>query len=78
MPRVGPEIVHGIEINPLAAELARTTIWIGDIQWRLGRGIYARPEPILRQLDAIECRDALITEITSPRVRGEVDGAERR
>ena len=29
---VGPEIVHGIEINGLAAELARTTIWIGDIR----------------------------------------------
>src|SRR3984957_5557319 len=34
VPRVGPEILHGIEINPFAAELARTTIWIGDIQWR--------------------------------------------
>ena len=45
VPVVGPEIVHGIEINPLAAELARTTIWIGDIQWRLRNGIYARPEP---------------------------------
>jgi type II restriction/modification system DNA methylase subunit YeeA len=42
-PAVGPEIVHGIEINPLAAELARTTIWIGDIQWRIRNGIYARP-----------------------------------
>ena len=71
-PVVGPEIVHGIEINPLAAELARTTIWIGDIQWRLRNGIFARPEPILRQLDAIECRDALIAQITSPRARGEV------
>jgi type II restriction/modification system DNA methylase subunit YeeA len=59
-PAVGPEIVHGIEINPLAAELARTTIWIGDIQWRIRNGIYARPEPILRKLDAIECRDALL------------------
>jgi type II restriction/modification system DNA methylase subunit YeeA len=59
-PAVGPEIVHGIEINPLAAELARTTIWIGDIQWRIRNGIYARPEPILRRLDSIECRDALI------------------
>jgi type II restriction/modification system DNA methylase subunit YeeA len=59
-PLVGPEIVHGIEINTLAAELARTTIWIGDIQWRIRNGIYARPEPILRKLDAIECRDALI------------------
>src|SRR5207248_11518629 len=27
IPVIGPEIVHGIEINPLAAELARTTIW---------------------------------------------------
>jgi type II restriction/modification system DNA methylase subunit YeeA len=60
VPLIGPEIVHGIEINPLAAELARTTIWIGDIQWRLRNGIYARPDPILRKLEAIECRDALI------------------
>ncbi len=60
-PAVGPEIVRGIEINPLAAELARTTIWIGDIQWRIRNGIYARPEPILRKLDSIECRDALLT-----------------
>jgi type II restriction/modification system DNA methylase subunit YeeA len=60
VPTVGPEIVHGIEISPLAAELARTTIWIGDIQWRIRNGIYARPEPILRKLDAIECRDAIV------------------
>lgn len=63
---VGPETVHGIEINPLAAELARTTIWIGDIQWGIRNGIYARPEPILRPLNTIECRDALIeTENTA-------------
>jgi type II restriction/modification system DNA methylase subunit YeeA len=61
LPIIGPEIVRGIEINPLAAELARTTIWIGDIQWRLRNGIHAKPRPILRKLDAIECRDALIT-----------------
>lgn len=61
MPAVGPEIVHGIEINPLAAELARTTIWIGDIQWGVQNGFYGRAEPILRPLDAIECRDALLT-----------------
>ena len=60
-PAVGPEIVHGIEINPLAAELARTTIWIGDIQWGIRNGIYARPEPILRPLDAIKNRDALLS-----------------
>jgi type II restriction/modification system DNA methylase subunit YeeA len=62
---VGPEIVHGIEINPLAAELARTTIWIGDIQWGLRNGIYFRPTPILRKLDSIERRDALITTISA-------------
>ena len=67
---VGPEIVHGIEINPLAAELARTTIWIGDIQWGLRNGIYFRPTPILRKLDSIERRDALITAISSPSPTG--------
>ena len=60
---VGPEIVRGIEINPLAAELARTTIWIGDIQWSLRNGILGRGEPILRKLESIECRDALLTRI---------------
>jgi type II restriction/modification system DNA methylase subunit YeeA len=63
VPLVDPEIVHGIEINPMAAELARTTIWIGDIQWRIRNGIHARPKPILRKLDSIECRDALITKV---------------
>lgn len=60
MPMVGPEILRGLEINPLAAELARTTVWIGDIQWAVRNGFYTRPEPILRRLDTIECRDALI------------------
>lgn len=58
----GPEILHGIEINPVAAELARTTIWIGDIQWRRRNGIYSEPPPILRKLDSIELRDALLDE----------------
>jgi type II restriction/modification system DNA methylase subunit YeeA len=60
-PRVGPEILHGIEINPFAAELSRTTIWIGDIQWRVKNAIHAHPRPIPRKLDNIECRDALLT-----------------
>lgn len=62
LPTVGPEILKGIEISPLAAELARTAIWIGDIQWSVRNGFKGRPEPILRRLDAIECRDALINE----------------
>ena len=34
-PMVGPENVLGIELNPYAAELARVTVWIGEIQWML-------------------------------------------
>ncbi len=60
LPLVGPEIVRGIELNAMAAELARTTIWIGDIQWRLRNGIHSRSIPILRKLDAIETADALV------------------
>lgn len=60
LPSVGPEILRGIEINALAAELARTTIWIGDIQWRLRNGIRSKPIPILRKLDSIRTADALI------------------
>jgi type II restriction/modification system DNA methylase subunit YeeA len=58
----GPTNVKGIEINPYAAELARTAIWIGNIQWLRRNGFEARKEPVLENLDAIECRDALVTK----------------
>lgn len=76
MPVVGPEILRGLEINPLAAELARTTVWIGDIQWAMRNGIYSRPEPILRRLDAIECRDALIEDAAGARKEAAWPSAE--
>ncbi len=59
-PRVGPHVVHGIEINDYAAELARVTIWIGEIQWMLNNGFAYRTNPILQPLDSIECRDAVL------------------
>ena len=59
-PGVGPETVHGIEINPYAAELARPTIWIGDIQWMLEHGFNVTRNPILRPLETIEERDAIL------------------
>jgi len=59
-PTVGPESVLGIEINPYAAELARLTVWIGEIQWMLGHGYSLNDQPILKPLNAIECRDALL------------------
>ena len=58
----GPHNVKGIEINTYAAELARTSIWIGNIQWQRRNGFEARKEPVLEDLEAIECRDALVTQ----------------
>ncbi|MVS97723.1 class I SAM-dependent DNA methyltransferase [Devosia marina] len=60
-PRIGPEAVLGIELNPYAAELARVSVWIGDIQWNLKNGFAAAENPILKPLRNIECRDALVS-----------------
>jgi type II restriction/modification system DNA methylase subunit YeeA len=57
---VGPENVLGIEINPYAAELARITIWIGEIQWMIEHGYRFRDDPVLRPLDQIARADALL------------------
>ncbi|SMF96964.1 Methyltransferase domain-containing protein [Methylomagnum ishizawai] len=59
-PAVGPEAVHGIELNPYAAELARVTVWIGEIQWMIQHGYNLTKNPILRPLDTIEQRDAVL------------------
>ena len=59
-PRIGPEAVLGIELNPYAAELARVSVWIGEIQWMRRNGFQAAKYPILRILDTIECRDAVL------------------
>jgi type II restriction/modification system DNA methylase subunit YeeA len=59
-PSIGPECVKGIEINPYAAELARVTVWIGEIQWMRRNGFDVSRKPILRPLDTIECRDAVM------------------
>jgi len=59
-PMVGPEAVLGIEINPYAAELARVTIWIGEIQWMLQHGFDLDRSPILKPLQNIENRDAVL------------------
>lgn len=61
-PQLGPEVVKGIELNPYAAELARVTVWIGQIQWMISHGYNANRRPILQSLDTIENRDALMNE----------------
>ena len=60
-PAVGPANVRGIEINAYAAELARVSVWIGEIQWMRRNGFRESRDPILKPLDTIECRDAILT-----------------
>ena len=60
-PDIGPANVKGLEINPYAAELARVAVWIGEIQWMRRNGFYESRDPILKPLDTIECRDAILT-----------------
>ncbi|MGC8633872.1 MAG: class I SAM-dependent DNA methyltransferase, partial [Candidatus Limnocylindrales bacterium] len=59
-PQIGPQNLLGLEINPYAAELARVTIWIGELQWMLANGFSYRRDPILQPLDAIREQDALL------------------
>ena len=56
----GPHNVLGIELNEYAAELARVTVWIGELQWRLDKGYGFKTQPVLEPLDHIECRDAIL------------------
>ena len=60
-PSVGPANVKGIELNAYAAELARVSVWIGEIQWMRRNGFTGLKNPILDPLETIECRDAILT-----------------
>ena len=61
-PEVGPEAVLGIEINAYAAELARVSVWIGELQWMRRNGFALSRRPVLKPLDTIECRNALVND----------------
>jgi hypothetical protein len=58
--QVGPQNVLGLELNPYAAELARVTIWIGEIQWMLNHGFAYDRNPVLKPLEQITIKDALL------------------
>lgn len=60
VPLVRPTQMHGIEINPYAAELAQVVIWIGYLQWMHIHGISDERRPILDKLQCIENRDAIL------------------
>jgi type II restriction/modification system DNA methylase subunit YeeA len=59
---VGVQCVRGIESNSYAAELARVTVWIGELQWMLRHGLQPSRDPLLKPLETIECRDALLKD----------------
>ncbi|MDE2842998.1 MAG: class I SAM-dependent DNA methyltransferase [Chloroflexota bacterium] len=59
-PTVKPDQMLGLEINPYATELARTSLWIGYIQWHQVNGFSYHHSPILTSLDTIQQRDAIL------------------
>ncbi len=59
-PTVKPDRMLGIEINPYAAELTRTALWIGYIQWHQANGFPYTHRPILTPLDTIRQADAIL------------------
>ena len=75
-PAVGPANVRGMELNAYAAELARVSVWIGEIQWMRRHGFRESRDPILKPLDTIECRDALLAPEGGESERGKSERSE--
>ena len=64
-PTMQPNQMLGLEINHYAAELARTALWIGYIQWHQANGFGYTQRPILTPLDTIRQTDAIL-DLTDP------------
>ena len=62
LPTIKPDQMPGLEINPYAAELARTALWIGYIQWHQNNGFPYTHSPILTPLVSIRKTDAILAE----------------
>jgi type II restriction/modification system DNA methylase subunit YeeA len=58
--QVTPAQLYGLETNVYAHELASVVVWIGYLQWLTENGIGLPTEPILRKLDNIQNRDAIL------------------
>jgi type II restriction/modification system DNA methylase subunit YeeA len=58
--QVHPSQLFGLETNVYAQELASVVVWIGYLQWLNQNGIGWPVEPILRKLDNIQNRDAIL------------------
>ena len=59
-PQVSPEQFLGIELDEYASELARTSLWIGYLQWSIENGYPFQRDPVLGALNTIERRDAIL------------------
>jgi hypothetical protein len=60
-PKVHPDQLHGIEINPYAHELAGVVVWIGYLQWKRRSGLSLTDEvPILQLLEQVDHKDAIV------------------
>jgi hypothetical protein len=62
--QVHPSQLYGLETNVYAHELASVVVWIGYLQWLNDNGIGWPTEPILRKLDNIQNRDAILIHDT--------------
>lgn len=59
-PSIGPEWLKWIGLSHYAAEMARVSEWIGEIQWMRCNGYEASRNPILRPLGTIERCDTVV------------------
>ena len=59
-PNVNPAQIRGLEIDHYAAELARTAIWIGYIQWHQTNGFGYANDPVLMPIDIVQRTDAIL------------------
>ncbi len=58
---VDPHQLLGIELNPRAAAIAELVLWIGYLQWHFRtRGNAIPPQPVLRDFQNVEHRDAVL------------------
>ncbi|MGA2904692.1 MAG: DNA methyltransferase [Candidatus Korobacteraceae bacterium] len=58
--QVDPSQLYGIEKNVYAHELASVVVWIGYLQWLKENGMEQERQPVLRPLDNIQHRDAIL------------------
>jgi type II restriction/modification system DNA methylase subunit YeeA len=67
LPTVSPQQLHGYELNAYAAELAQVVIWIGYLQWMLRHYGSFDDRPILKAMDTVQERDAVLDRVDTSR-----------